>query len=99
MGLLPQIATGVGISIPTAGHVGSAYALGVVVGAPLIAVLAARVARRTVLLCLMAAFAAGNIASALAGSYPALMVARFVSGLPHGAFFGIGAVVAASLVP
>jgi DHA1 family inner membrane transport protein len=99
MGLLPQIASGVGISIPTAGHVVSAYALGVVVGAPLIAVLAARVARRTVLLCLMAAFAAGNIASALAGSYPALMVARFVSGLPHGAFFGIGAVVAASLVP
>ncbi len=99
MGLLPQIAHGVAISIPTAGHVVSAYALGVVVGAPLIAVLAARARRRTVLLWLMAAFAGGNLGSALAGSYPVLMAARFVSGLPHGAFFGIGAVVAASLVP
>ena len=99
MGLLPQIAAGVGISIPAAGHVVSAYALGVVVGAPLIAVLAARVPRRTVLLWLMVAFAVGNIGSALAASYPVLLAARFVSGLPHGAFFGIGAVVAASLVP
>ena len=70
-----------------------------VVGAPLIAVLAARVPRRTVLLWLMVAFAVGNIGSALAASYPVLLAARFVSGLPHGAFFGIGAVVAASLVP
>ena len=99
MGLLPQIASGVDITIPTAGHVVSAYALGVVVGAPLIATLAARMPRKSVLLWLMVAFAAGNIASALAGSYPQLMVARFLSGLPHGAFFGIGAVVAASLVP
>ena len=99
MGLLPQIAAGVGITIPAAGHVVSAYALGVVVGAPLIAVLAARVPRRTVLLWLMVAFAVGNIGSALAVSYPVLLAARFVSGLPHGAFFGIGAVVAASLVP
>jgi DHA1 family inner membrane transport protein len=76
----------------------SAYALGVVVGAPLIATLAARVNRKTVLLALMVAFAAGNIGSSLAASYPVLMLARFVSGLPHGAFFGIGAVVAASLV-
>jgi MFS transporter, DHA1 family, inner membrane transport protein len=99
MGLLPQIAEGVAISIPAAGHVVSAYALGVVVGAPLIAVLAARARRRTVLLWLMVAFAAGNLGSAFAASYPVLMAARFVSGLPHGAFFGIGAVVAASLVP
>jgi MFS transporter, DHA1 family, inner membrane transport protein len=99
MGLLPQIADGVAISIPAAGHVVSAYALGVVVGAPLIAVLAARARRRTVLLWLMVAFAAGNLGSAFAPSYPVLMAARFVSGLPHGAFFGIGAVVAASLVP
>ena len=98
MGLLPEIARGVDISIPTAGHVVSAYALGVVVGAPLIATLAARVNRKTVLLALMVAFAAGNIGSSLAASYPVLMLARFVSGLPHGAFFGIGAVVAASLV-
>ena len=98
MGLLPQIAHGVHISIPVAGHVVSAYALGVVVGAPLIATLAARLSRKSVLLWLMTAFAAGNIASAFATTYPLLMLARFVSGLPHGAFFGIGAVVAASLV-
>ncbi len=98
MGLLPQIAQGVGISIPSAGHVVSAYALGVVVGAPTIATLAARVPRKTLLLWLMAAFAAGNIWSALSASYPMLMVARFVSGVPHGAYFGIGALVAASLV-
>jgi DHA1 family inner membrane transport protein len=99
MGLLPQIASGVGITIPTAGHVVSAYALGVVVGAPLIATLTARVSRKSVLVWLMVAFAAGNIASSLATGYPSLMLARFLSGLPHGAFFGIGAVVAASLVP
>jgi MFS transporter, DHA1 family, inner membrane transport protein len=99
MGLLPQIAGGVGISIPTAGHIVSAYALGVVVGAPLIATLAARMTRKSVLIWLMVAFAAGNIASSMAASYPQLMLARFLSGLPHGAFFGIGAVVAASLVP
>jgi DHA1 family inner membrane transport protein len=99
MGLLPEIASGVGISIPTAGHVVSAYALGVVVGAPLIATLAARLSRKSVLVWLMVSFAAGNIASSMATSYPQLMLARFLSGLPHGAFFGIGAVVAASLVP
>jgi len=99
MGLLPQIADGVHISIPTAGHIVSAYALGVVVGAPLVATIAARQPRKRVLLALMVAFAIGNLASALATSYPALMIARFVSGLPHGAFFGIGSVVAASLVP
>ncbi|NMM22606.1 MAG: MFS transporter [Phycicoccus sp.] len=99
MGLLPEIATGVGITIPTAGHIVSAYALGVVVGAPLIATLAARLSRKSVLVWLMVAFAAGNIVSSMADSYPLLMLARFLSGLPHGAFFGIGAVVAASLVP
>lgn len=99
MGLLPQIADGVHIGIPTAGHVVSAYALGVVVGAPLVAMLAAGVRRKAVLLALMVAFAAGNIGSALAPDYHLLLVARFVSGLPHGAFFGIGSVVAASLVP
>jgi len=99
MGLLPQIASGVGITIPTAGHIVSAYALGVVVGAPLIATLAARLPRKSVLVWLMVAFAAGNIASSMAASYPQLMLARFLSGMPHGAFFGIGAVVAASLVP
>ncbi|MEV6285460.1 MFS transporter [Kribbella sp. NPDC051770] len=99
MGLLPQIADGVGISIPTAGHVISAYAVGVVVGAPVIAALGARTGRKRLLLGLMGVFVLGNVLSAVAGSYEMLMAARFLSGLPHGAFFGIGAVVSASLVP
>ncbi len=99
MGLLPDIAAGIGVSIPTAGHVVSAYALGVVVGAPVIAALGARVGRKRLLLGLMLLFAIGNLASALASSYGALMAARFVSGVPHGAFFGIGAVVGAAMVP
>jgi len=99
MGLLPEIAAGIDVGIPTAGHVVSAYALGVVVGAPLITVLAARTGRKRLLLGLMLLFAIGNLGSALSGSYAVLMLARFVSGLPHGAFFGIGALVAASLVP
>jgi DHA1 family inner membrane transport protein len=99
MGLLPQIAGGVGISIPTAGHVISAYALGVVVGAPVLAGLGARLPRRSLLVALMAAYAAGNLLSALAPSYPALMGARFLTGLPHGAFFGVASLVAADLAP
>lgn len=98
MGLLPQIADGVAVSIPEAGHVISAYALGVVVGAPLIAVLAARLPRRGLLIVLIAVFALGNAMSALATSYSALIVTRFVSGIPHGAFFGVASLVAASLV-
>jgi DHA1 family inner membrane transport protein len=99
MGLLPQIADGVNISIPTAGHVISAYAVGVVVGAPVIAALGARTGRKRLLLGLMAVFVLGNVLSAVAPSYQFLMAARFVTGLPHGAFFGIGAVVGASMVP
>jgi MFS transporter, DHA1 family, inner membrane transport protein len=97
MGLLPEMATGLGISEPTAGHVISAYALGVVVGAPTIAALTARVPRRTLLVALMVAFTVGNVASVLAPTYGTLMVARFVAGLPHGAYFGIAALVAAHL--
>ena len=99
MGLLPQIADGVHISIPTAGHVISAYALGVVVGAPVIAALGARTGRKRLLLGLMAVFVLGNVLSAVASSYEFLMAARFLTGLPHGAFFGIGAVVGTTLVP
>jgi DHA1 family inner membrane transport protein len=99
MGLLPQIADGVRISIPTAGHVVSAYAIGVVVGAPVIAALGARTGRKRLLLGLMAVFVVGNVLSAVANSYELLMAARFLTGLPHGAFFGIGAVVGASMVP
>src|SRR5919202_4931587 len=98
MGLLPQIAAGVGVSIPTAGHLVSAYALGVVVGAPLIAAVAARVPRRRLLLVLMAVFLVGNAASALATSFGFLLGARFVSGLPHGAYFGVASFVPAALI-
>lgn len=98
MGLLPGIAHGVDVSIPVAGHVISAYALGVVVGAPLIAVLGARLPRRGLLLVLMAWFAVTNAAAALAPGYASLTVARFLAGMPHGAFFGMASLVAASLV-
>src|SRR4030081_3681184 len=93
MGLLPHVAGNFGISIPTAGHVISAYALGVVVGAPLIAALGARTGRKRLLLGLIAVFVVGNVLSSVASSYEFLLAARFLSGLPHGAFFGIGAVV------
>jgi DHA1 family inner membrane transport protein len=99
MGVLPQIADGVGISIPTAGHLISAYALGVVLGAPVIAALGARTGRKRLLLGLMAVFVLGNVLSAVASSYEFLMAARFLTGVPHGAFFGIGAVVGTTLVP
>ena len=99
MSLVPYFAAGLGIDEPTAGHVVSAYALGVVVGAPVIAVLAARVARRTLLVGLMALFAVANVLSALAPSYGWMLAFRFLSGLPHGAYFGVAALVAASLVP
>lgn len=97
MGLLPQISAGVEVSIPTGGHVISAYALGVVVGAPILAFLGARLPRRALLVALMVAFAVGNAASALATSYGALMAARFAAGLPHGAYFGVASLLAASM--
>lgn len=98
MGLLPDIASGFGITEPTAGHVISAYALGVVIGAPVIAALTARLPRKALLLGLMAVFTLGNLASMVAPSYPTLVAARFVAGLPHGAFFGIAALAAAHLM-
>ena len=99
MSLLPLFSKGLHIDEPTAGHVISAYALGVVVGAPLLAVGAARLSRRTLLVLLMALFALGNGLSALAPTYQTMLACRFLSGLPHGAYFGIAALVAASLVP
>ncbi|MBU8809005.1 MFS transporter [Mycolicibacterium goodii] len=98
MGLLPDIASGFGITEPTAGHVISAYALGVVVGAPVLAAVTARVPRRALLLGLMAVFTLGNVASMFAPSYPTLVIARFVAGLPHGAYFGVAALAAAHLM-
>ncbi|MGB6040833.1 MAG: MFS transporter [Gordonia sp. (in: high G+C Gram-positive bacteria)] len=97
MGLLPNIATDLGITEPTAGHLISAYALGVVVGAPVIAVLAARLSRRTLLIGLMVAFTAGNALSLVAQNFPMMMAARFIAGLPHGAYFGVASLVAAHL--
>lgn len=98
MGLLPQLAAGTSVDIPTSGHYVSSYALGVVVGAPLIAVLGARLPRKGLLMGLMAFFAVAHLAIAWADTYASLMAARFLAGVPHGAFFGIGSVVAASLV-
>lgn len=98
MGLLPEVARDLNISIPEAGHVISAYALGVVVGAPLLAVLAAGWPRRRLLVALMAVFALGNFASAAAPGYLSLNLLRFAAGLPHGTYFGVAALVAASLV-
>ncbi|MFF9085112.1 MFS transporter [Streptomyces sp. NPDC014991] len=99
MGLLPDVADDLHISIPSAGHLVSAYALGVVIGAPLLAAVTARMPRRTVLIALMALFVAGNALSAFAPGNGSLLAARFLSGLPHGAFFGVGAVVATAMVP
>jgi DHA1 family inner membrane transport protein len=99
MSLLPFFAADFRIDEPAAGHAISAYALGVVLGAPLIAVIGARFARRTQLLALMAVFALGNALTALAPGFGWMIAARFLAGLPHGAYFGIAALVAASLVP
>ncbi|MFD6292533.1 MFS transporter [Streptomyces sp. NPDC060205] len=98
MGLLPDVADDLDISIPSAGHLVSAYAIGVVVGAPLLAAVTARMARRKVLIGLMALFVVGNTLSAFAPDNTSLLAARFLSGLPHGAFFGVGAVVATGMV-
>jgi DHA1 family inner membrane transport protein len=97
MGLMPEIARGLGINEPQVGHVISANALGVVVGAPLLAILGARLPRRTLLLALMGFYALGNIASALSPGYHSMLLFRFIAGLPHGAYFGVAALVAASI--
>ena len=98
MGVLPEIARGVDVSVPTAGHVISAYALGVVVGVPILAFFGAALPRRSMLMGLMGAYAAFNLLSAVAPSYAVLGLARFLDGLPHGAYFGVASLVAASLV-
>ncbi|WP_435970456.1 MFS transporter [Streptomyces sp. Qhu_M48] len=98
MGLLPQVADDLGTSVPTAGYLVSAYAIGVVVGAPLLTALGSRIPRKRMLLLLMALFTVGNLASALAPGFGWLIAGRVLAGLPHGAFFGLGAVVAARLV-
>jgi DHA1 family inner membrane transport protein len=99
MGLLPNVAQEFNVTTPEAGYAISAYALGVVVGAPIIAVMAAKLARQTLLLLLMAIFAVGNAVSAVAPTFESFVLLRFLTGLPHGAYFGVAALVAASLVP
>lgn len=98
MGLLIEVGRDLGISIATAGLLISGYALGVVVGAPILTAFAGRMKSRTILLLLMVVFTIGNAACALAPNFEALMVARLVTALAHGTFFGVGSVVATSLV-
>ncbi|WP_322094624.1 MFS transporter [Paraburkholderia bannensis] len=99
MGLLPDVARDLGVTIPAAGLLVSGYALGVAVGAPVLAVLTSRMPRKLALQLLMGVFIVGNVMCAMADNYSLLMVARVVASFAHGSFFGIGAVVAASLVP
>ncbi|KAA5829230.1 MFS transporter [Saccharopolyspora hirsuta] len=98
MGLLPEVATDLHVSIPDAGGYISLYALGVVIGAPLLTILGMRTRRKAMLLSMLVLFTVGNLFSAFAPTHELLLAARFVAGLPHGTFFGIGAVVAAGLV-
>jgi DHA1 family inner membrane transport protein len=98
MGLLPEIAGDYGVSIPTAGLLVTGYAIGVVIGAPLMTVLGTKISRKTMLMLLMGLFTVGNLLSALAPSFGVMLTGRIVASLAHGAFFGIGSVVAADLV-
>ncbi|MGW1012713.1 MFS transporter [Streptomyces termitum] len=98
MGLLPEIAGDYGVSIPTAGLLVTGYALGVVVGAPLLTVLGGKASRKRMLMLLMGLFVAGNLLSAVAPNFGIMLTGRVVASLAHGSFFGIGSVVAAGLV-
>ncbi|MGH1591594.1 MFS transporter [Methylobacterium phyllosphaerae] len=99
MGLLPEVAQSFGVTIPQAGYLVSGYAMGVVVGAPIVAIATAGLPRKSALLALIGVFLAGNLGCAVAPSYGLLMAARILTAFAHGAFFGIGAVVARDLVP
>lgn len=99
MGLVPYFSKGLHIDIEHAGQVISAYALGVVVGAPVLAVAGARLRKRSLLIMLMLLFAVGNLLSACAPNFGWMLVFRFIAGLPHGAYFGVASLVAAGLVP
>ncbi|MGW5682545.1 MFS transporter [Nonomuraea sp. NPDC003754] len=98
MGLLPQVAAEYGVSIPTAGYLASGYAMGVLIGAPIMTILGTRVPRKTMLTALMVIFVVGNLLSAVAPAFGLMLAGRIVTSLAHGAFFGIGSVVAANLV-
>lgn len=97
MGLLPDIANDINITIPVAGHLISSYAFGVVIGAPILVALSAKFPAKNILIAFMLLFTIFNFLSTIAPDYYTLMLSRFLSGLPHGAFFGVGTVVAAKL--
>jgi len=99
MGLVPELARGLAVGEPQIGYLISAYALGVVIGAPVSAIAGGRLPRRTLLLALMGFYVLAHLASALASDYPTLMVFRFMSGLPHGGYFGVAALTAVSISP
>ena len=99
MGLMPNMVASLGVSEPQVGHLIGAYALGVVVGAPLLAILGAGWKRKTLLLSLMGFYALGNLASALGPGYHDLLLFRFIAGLPHGAYFGVAALTAVAISP
>ncbi|GGX12090.1 MFS transporter [Streptomyces malachitofuscus] len=98
MGLLPEVAGDFGVSIPTAGYLVTGYALGVMFGAPLMTVLGTKISRKRMLMLLMGLFVVGNLLSALAPTFGLMLTGRVIASLAHGAFFGIGSVVAADLV-
>jgi MFS transporter, DHA1 family, inner membrane transport protein len=99
MGLLPNLAQDLRVSIPKAGALVTAYALSVTLGSPFVAIATARMERKRALLLLLGIFTLGNLTCAIAPNYPLLMLARVLTALSHGAFFGIGSVVASNLVP
>jgi len=98
MGLLPQVGADLGVSVPTAGYLVTGYALGVMAGAPIMTALGTKISRKNMLMLLMGLFILGNVVSALAPVFAVMLIGRVVASLAHGAFFGIGAVVAAELV-
>ncbi|QCQ93256.1 MFS transporter [Rhodococcus sp. SGAir0479] len=98
MGLLPQVGADLGVSVPTAGYLVTGYALGVMAGAPIMTILGTRISRKNMLMLLMGLFILGNVVSAVAPVFPVMLAGRVVASLAHGAFFGIGSVVAAELV-
>ncbi|OPH56338.1 arabinose transporter permease [Paenibacillus ferrarius] len=99
MGLLPEVASNLHVSIPSAGLLITGYALGVALGAPFITIATHRMQRKALLILLMVIFIAGNALAAVSPNYTVLMIARIIAALTHGSFFGVGSVVAASLVP
>ena len=99
MGLLPQMGADLGVSVPTMGMLITAYAVGVVVGAPTLTMIGARLTTRSTLIALMAVFVVGNLASAIAPTFALLVVARVLTSLAHGSFFGVGAIAAVRAMP